>query len=1198
MMSTLNVSLLTDGDARDISDMYQSKTDKEHILDNPETYTGPMKTSLTEEFVYIDSTIVRKSVEYVPGLLKLFDEAAMNARDQHERMKQLGVTDATFDKRCLVSEINVTVSDDGTITIYNNGNGIDVVKHPIHNIWVPELIFAHLRTSTNYKTTDKKIVGGKNGFGIKLAFIWSTWSSIETIDYKRGLKYTQVFENNLNTINLPTITKYTKKPYTSVSFKPDFKRMGITCINSDMISLIKRRVFDLAAVTNKSVSVKFNDILVPVRTFVQYALLYIDTEYKKNIVYEDCNPRWECVVATPPPNGEFTQVSFVNGIYTSKGGKHVDYIVNQLIRKLIIYIKLKTKTDVKPNTIKEQLFIFIRCDIENPSFDSQSKDFMSTNVSDFGSICELSDKFIEKVAKLGIMENACALTQVKITKVIQKQDGVKSKNIRGIPKLTDANLAGGQHSTKCILILCEGDSAKTSILSGLSTTDRDIIGVYPLRGKLFNVRGEPASRVADVIEIRDIKQIMGLEVNKTYTIEDIAKYLRYSRLLIMTDQDLDGSHIKGLCINLFDVLWPSLLIIPGFLGFMNTPIIKAHKGIQNISFYSEGEYDLWKTKTELKGWDFKYYKGLGSSTSKEFKEYFVTKRFISLNQTDECVGSIDKVFNKKRADDRKTWLGFYDRLKILDTSKQAISLTEFVDNDMIHFSKYACERAIPNCIDGFKTSQRKVMHTCFGRNIKTEIKVSQLGGAVSETTHYHHGEKSLMSTIIGMAQDFVGSNNINLLDPCGQFGSRLKGGHDAASERYVHTKLNCLTRLIFPVEDDAVLKYNTDDGIDVEPIFYVPIIPMQLVNGGQGIGTGYSTSIPNFNPSLIIQYLLNILKAGEGGEFVDAVSPIKLELNPFYKGFTGEIIKLDDSKFVIKGKYEINGNVVRITEIPIGTWTDDYKLVLDGLIDIGKNSKDNVPVIKSVVDMSTDTLIDISVKFDSDVTELASNSSDVLGCNMLEKFLSLYNTCSTKNMHAFDEHEHLNKYNNVGEIMDNFIIVRREYYIKRIALQIDKLEKEYIIMSNRARFINEIISDKIDLRKKSSLEVYELLKVNNYATDSEGSFKYLTQMHMDSVTLENSTRMNEELGNKRKRIVELQTRSVNNTWISELETLQSAYLKCSGSGSGNTTPKAPTKASTDKAIKPTTKAATKTPTEKATKTPTEKATKAIKTIKK
>ena len=1152
-MSKLNVNPLIDGDAREISDMYQSKTDKEHILDNPETYTGPMKTSLIDAFVYNDSMIVRKSVEYVPGLLKLFDEAAMNARDQHERMKQLIVTDATCDKKCLVTEINVTITDDGTITIFNNGNGIDIVKHPIHDIWVPELIFANLRTSTNYKTTEKKIVGGKNGFGIKLAFIWSTWGSIETIDYKRCLKYTQVFENNLNTINPPIITKYTKKPYTSVSFKPDFKRMGITCINSDMISLIKRRVFDLAAVTSKSVSVKFNNAIVPVKTFIQYSLLYIAPEYQKNIVYEDCNARWECVVATPPPDGEFTQISFVNGIYTSKGGKHVDYIVNQLIRKMIIYIKLKTKIDVKPNTIKEQLFIFIRCDIENPSFDSQSKDFMSTNVTDFGSTCELSDKFVEKVAKLGIMENACALTQVKISKVIQKQDGIKSKHIRGIPKLTDANLAGGQHSTKCVLILCEGDSAKTSILSGLSTTDRDIIGVYPLRGKLFNVRGESASRIADVVEIREIKQIMGLEVNKAYTLDDVAKHLRYYKIIIMTDQDLDGSHIKGLCINLFDVLWPSLLTIPGFLGFMNTPIIKAHKGLQNISFYSEGEYDIWKTKTDPKGWDFKYYKGLGSSTSKEFKEYFVTKRFISLNQTSECDGSIDKVFNKKRSDDRKKWLGLYNRSKILDTSKQAISLTEFVDNDMIHFSKYACERAIPNCIDGFKTSQRKVMHTCFGRNIKTEIKVSQLGGAVSETTHYHHGEQSLMSTIIGMAQDFVGSNNINLLEPCGQFGSRLKGGHDAASERYVHTKLTYLTRLIFPVEDDAVLKYNTDDGVDVEPIFYVPIIPMQLVNGGQGIGTGYSTSIPNFNPILIIQYLLDMLKGCKDGRGDE--EDTRLELDPFYKGFTGEISKLDDSKFIIKGKYEINGNIVRITELPIGTWTDDYKVMLDGLICEGcKNSSDSIiPTIKSVVDMSTDTLVDISVKFAKDVTAFSSKPSEISGCNMLEKFLGLYTTCSTKNMHAFDEHEHLNKYNDVGEIMDNFILVRREYYVKRIALQIEKLEREYITMSNRTRFINEIISDKIDLRKKSYKEVAELLTVNNYATDSDKSFKYLTQMPLDSVTIENSVRMNEELINKRRKIVELQTRSVDDTWISELETLQSAYLIWNGNTTGKLT---------------------------------------------
>jgi DNA topoisomerase-2 len=168
---------------------------------------------------------------------------------------------------------------------------------------------------------------------------------------------------------------------------------------------------------------------------------------------------------------------------------------------------------------------------------------------------------------------------------------------------------------------------------------------------------------------------------------------------------------------------------------------------------------------------------------------------------DESDNAIDKVFNKERADDRKGWLEHYDKDNVLETDKNDVSYESFVDKEMIHFSKYDCERSIPSLVDGLKTSLRKIVYSAFKKNLTKEIKVAQFSGYVSEQSGYHHGEMSLNKAIVGLAQDHVGSNNINLLMPNGQFGTRLEGGKDAASERYIYTEINPLIKLIFPEQD-------------------------------------------------------------------------------------------------------------------------------------------------------------------------------------------------------------------------------------------------------------------------------------------------------------------------------------------------------------------------------------------------------------
>ena len=1080
----------------DLSQKYQKKTDKQHVLDNPDTYIGSVEQVETTNWLFQDDKIKQVTHTYIPGLYKLFDEGIVNCRDHVVRMEQ----------KTPVTYIDISIGDDGTISMTNDGDGIDVEVHPDYGVYVPELIFGHLRTSTNYDKSEKKVVGGKNGFGFKLVLIWSEYGSVETVDAVRKLKYVQTFRNNLDLIDPPKITPCSKKSYTTIKFKPDYKRFGISGLDETMKQLLVRRVYDIAAVTTKTIKVKLNGVVLPLKTFTQYIDLYIGPKEASPRVYETCD-RWEYAVAA---SDEFIQVSFVNGIHTSKGGKHVDYIMNQIIRMLTAYIQSKKKIDVKQSTIRENLMVFINCSVENPSFDSQTKDFLNTPSSKFGSVCEVSDKFIEKIASkagLGLMDRMVSLTQLKETVAAKKTDGSKTRTIRGIPKLVDANYAGTVKSNQCTLILCEGDSAKAGVVSGLSTDDRNYYGIYPLKGKLLNVRDEVLKKINENKEIMELKQIMGLENGKHYTEQDIKTKLRYGKVLFITDQDLDGSHIKGLGINLFDSLWKSLVQYPGFLGFMNTPIIKAKRGSDEILFYNEIQYNDWKLGN-TSGWTTKYYKGLGTSTAVEFKEYFKHKKIVNFDWDEASEDTLDKVFNKKRADDRKAWLENYSRDICVDTNRKSISFNEFVDHELIHFSKYDCDRSIPNMVDGLKISQRKILYAAFKKNnLKTEIKVAQFSGYVSEHSLYHHGEASLNGAIIGMAQNFVGSNNINLLKPNGQFGTRLEGGKDSASERYTFTQLNPLTRFIFPQEDDDVMLYLHDDGFKVEPNYYVPILPMVLVNGCKGIGTGFSTDIMCYNPIEIIDCLKAKLRH----------EPAKHEFVPFYRGFTGSISKVDN-KYVIKGVYTLDELSLTIQELPVGVWTCDYKKFLETLVE--------EKTIKDFTDNSTDTKVHFNIKLLAPVEDV-------------EKMFKLAVVKSTSNMHLFDASEKLKKYESVEDIIDEFYSKRLATYEERKAFIMTALESQMTKISNKVKYIKGVLSGKLDLRGKKMEAIDDELTAFGLQR-LDGSFHYLTKLPMDSVSDENVAKMLKDEQQIRTSLTVLTNQTVEEMWMEDLVKLSKA----------------------------------------------------------
>ena len=1065
----------------DLKTAYRKQTHREHILSLPDTYIGSIETA-NEEVILQD--FKQHTIPVNPGFYKLIDELLVNAHDHVIRMRQR--------KTELVKHIEIECKPDH-FSIENDGKSIDVAKHPDHDMYIPQLIFGELLTSTNYDKEEKKLVGGKNGYGVKLVNIFGKQLDIDIVDNERALSYKQTFSDNMTKVSTPVIKASKSKPHVKLTWRPDFARFGYTEIPEPMLNLIQRRVWDLAMTVGKEVKVTWNGELVKCRTLQDYAKAYECDP----VIFEAPNDRWQIAV-TQTPTDKFFHMSFVNGIWTSKGGTHVDAVASQVVGHIVEYLETKKKVKVKPALVRDHLGLFIVSLIENPSFTSQTKETLTTKASAFGSSHKMSDDTLKKIiSKLGIVEKILEAQSIKDAKDNSKTDGKKQSRITGIPKLDDAVYAGTAQSSKCTLILTEGDSAKAMALSGLSQEQRKFFGVYPLKGKILNVKDTSDSKVEQTKEIAELKKIIGLVSGKKYA--DTSS-LRYGSIMIMTDQDYDGSHIRGLLINLFHELWHELIKIPGFLSYMATPIVKANKGKETKVFYSQYEYEQWRKTPASQGYKVKYYKGLGTSTRDEAKEYFTHVNAVKFDYAEDADVCIDLAFNKGRADDRKEWLKAYDKSALIPAGNK-LPYADFIHKDLIHFSYYNLERSIPNVMDGLKTSQRKILYAAFKRNLTQEIRVAQFAGYVSEHTGYHHGEASLNETIIGMAQDFVGSNNINWLVPQGQFGTRLQGGKDAASPRYIHTYLQPKIRKLVPTEDFSVLNYRDDDGLLVEPEWYAPVLPMLLVNGSRGIGTGYSTYVPPCNPAVIKKMLQDWLKGDK--------EALNTPLTPYFQGFKGTI-----TGEVVSGLYRKDKDAFVVMELPAGTWTADYREWLEKMLVEGK--------VKDFTDISTDTEVNIRI---TGITE-----------ELLVK--SLTDKVKTTNMHAFNANGIITKYDTLNDILREYAGVRLELYEKRRLHQIKEMKEELPFHENIVRFIKSQCEEKPvpDLKRKPMAECVELLEKNKYDRIN-GDYNYIMKLPVSSFTAENIEKHEKDMMALRKSIHALENKNANELWLNDLQCL-------------------------------------------------------------
>lgn len=1148
---------------------YSKRTHREHILELPDTYIGSIDTEPQSRWIY-DPAIKRmvwKKIQFCPGFFKIFDEILVNATDhytrQQERLrkKEPGVVP--------VSNIRIMLSPT-QISVTNDGDTISTAVHPDAGCPLPEMIFGQLLTSSNYNKEEEKIVGGKNGYGAKLTNIFSKEFSVKITTPSSSTMTTYTWTDNMTKMEKVKVNKVKSgTALTTIAYTPDLSRFhwstddaegDVKEIPADMIDVLTTRCYD-AAVCVPGCAIYLNGTQIPVMSLMSYMDLFCPLEEglpeqvkkltpKKRrdalIAFDSAGERWEIgailtstLYKDSPPDDR--HLSFVNGILTRRGGKHVEYVAKQVLTDFCEKAK-KKKIEITPNLIKDSLTWFIRSVIVNPAFDTQTKECLTTPASKFGSKPIISEKFVDALIKIGLLDEAQHIMAARELKDAKKTDGKKRATVRGIVKLEDALWAGTAKSNECTLILTEGDSAASTAISGLKVVGRERYGVFPLRGKLLNVKEANLAKKNNNAELNQIKQILGLEYGKKYT---KLEQLRYGRVMIMTDQDVDGSHIKGLLINLFHTEWPNLLKM-GFLCCLMTPLLKVSKGSTVLSFYSQQDYDVWFAGPESaggKGWKAKYYKGLGTSTAAEAREYFENMHTVDFQWDDPSDDAIDMAFNKKRADDRKNWLSTYDAKRVLVIKKggSQVPYTKFINDELIHFSSADNIRSLPSILDGLKPGQRKILWACLKRNLTQEIRVAQLAGYVSEIAAYHHGEASLNSTIIGMAQIYVGANNINLLAPSGQFGTRLMGGKDSASPRYIHTHLESIIRSIYRKEDEPVLSYTDDDGTPVEPVNYYSTIPMILVNGSIGIGTGFSTDILPYNPTDLV--------AAIKARLSDGVDLTTWTFKPWWLGFRGDVRPMPDKKgWLTSGIIEFPNEEkfqIRIKELPVGFWTRDYKEFLESML-AGEVTGIDEQGGKLTLRSFEEAYNDVDVDFILTLTEDAYWSAKTYLSEFMVKF-RLISSFRITNMVAFDSCGRIHRYSHVGEILEEFIAARLGIYQKRKAHKLASLKSSLIELRAKMAFIAAVISgslvigkteDSVLLAGLKSLSLPHLSAQNDTLDD----FEYLLRMRIDRMKASAVHTLELEIKGVEDEVRVLENMTPENLWLSDLDDFMAAWL--------------------------------------------------------
>ena len=950
----------------------RSLTDVEHVLHRPCMYTGcDVGHFEISEWLHDGHRCVFDKWSCNKVVRKCIDELLSNAVDNATQNKAQSYISI------VTSELGITITNDGvqwkSDAISSCGaNGLQTA-------------FGKLRTSSHYGNED--YTAGTFGIGCKLANIFSRIFTVELVDHSGEEIGFTWSSNMMNCVKIDSVDESLPAGSIKVTFSPDETKTGFVGDMRKYTSWLRHRCLEISTFCNLELSVdEFT-----VQQTCPFRLVEMHQPCAQAVSL--CDGVYACIL-TDHMQDISTTLSLVNGHQTSDNGVHVDQVIAEMHKKMP-----KRTMPMFQRVVRENVFLFVSWVVQNPVFSSQAKSKLVGGTMNGVEIKDTPESalFFDTLSE-----------RLEIECMMKTPRALRRKNVK-VDKLQDAILAGGKHSSDCTLILTEGDSAKTFAMSGLGIIGHDRYGVFPLRGKALNARDESAVRIMANIEWNGVLSALGLQLGSPAT-----SSMRYGHVMILADADLDGVHIAGLIINFFASQFPHLLLENhNFIQLFRTPIIKVVNGGVTHECFSMHEFKMIDLHPSS---SVKYYKGLGSSTRMEAQEYFKRHREL----TRACVvrdaddhDALDIMFSKKKADERKRLIREHISNPRHQSGQKQTSAKLFIHEELLFFSAYDLHRSIPSIMDGLKTSQRKIVYVM--QDLKS-TKVAQLASTVALKTCYMHGEQSLADCIVTLAQDYVGSNNYPLLTGIGQFGSRLQGGKDAASARYIHVKPSEFMKAVFVQSDRDILDFMCEEGSKVEPRHFVPILPLALINGARGIATGFSTFIPCHD-------LRDVLRAVRQAILNEPIGTI----NVAYKGFSGNVKNCGD-KWTTHGIVTSKGrDTYHVTELPVYTWTDPFL------------SKITAHAHK-VVSRCDDIVVDITFQTD-DITPI-------------QKLLT--SQLSMRNMILFDENGILQRYDTSQDIVRHFVAVRLTFIRKRLAFQLKGLNKKKEELQNLKRFL-EII---------------------------------------------------------------------------------------------------------------------------------------------
>lgn len=1113
------------------SEYQRYNSTREHIYNITDTYIGSDEQMPRSERVLNLETMgfQEEEITIPEGVERIFVEISSNAGDNVARSL-----------RHKIDPGEVTIKmDREVISVRNGGIPIPVEIHPVEKIWAPQLIFGMLHSSSNYNKDKVRTECGRNGYGAKLTNIFSKHFMITIGDPNNKRWYRQIWTENMTVQSEPEIKEnYTGESFVEIVYKMDFERFKYKCYPDEAFRLFSRHAADMSF-TGK-VPVSFNGIKLNVQKSKDYAKLYLGKEGITNsIIYYQWPPGTKtvekkgvqyavdpgivpmveiCAVDTPD---NALNVSFVNGMWTRNGGVHADAAFKAVATGLLNTVnggekgKKKNRSHkINLGDVKRHVSMFVSCWLGDPKFDGQTKTALRSPTPKIS----IDEKLLLPIMKWDLVNRLYAELEAKHFRASAKSDGKKRKFLTDI-KGEDANDAGTVRSANCTLYVTEGKSAMGFAVSMLSLFEkgRDFIGLLPLKGKPLNVMNAPPLQVAENKEILELKKMLGLRERVNYLLDENFQTLRYGHLMILADADTDGKHILGLVLNLFHCKYPSLLA-RGYVKYLRTKIVDVKKGRQYMKFYSTNEYEMWKANTpDWKSWDHNYFKGLGSSSDDDIAQEFQAPKIVQCFYDDLAPTTLELAFHEDLADKRKDWIrNWQPDFKVEEMQMQPISA--FINHEFIQFSIADVARSIPRFMDGMKKVQRKIIWGSMKKWKKVKknqvVKVGNLASYVSEKTEYHHGPKSMCDAIVNMVHDFVGSNNLPYFRAEGQFGTRNYLGKDAADPRYSKTRPQWWWHLLFKKEDMPLLEMVVDEGKVCEPVTFLPVIPIHLINGTSGIGTGHSTFIPNHDPLDICQWLTAKIKG----------YPLPAVL-PWYRGFKGNI------KLVEK-KSKQNKQAKKVVDSQVDSSVDSSTIISPtnkpGLNVLGNNNNDEdddfddndeddllgadaFAVDKqtkySMVTMGAFTVTGNKRKTVV-VTELpigrATHDYDAwLRKQREEKAISGYVTYSNKdkvhfeitgmknpslknlrltrsygmsNMVLLDTNDRPIKYSSTLEILESFYALRLPYYQKRKDNIIKEMQEKIDLLNAKIRFIIAVIHGYNLVRTNPNITIEEVVK--------------------------------------------------------------------------------------------------------------------------